>query len=80
MESDIERRDFLNRGLFLAGTAGMIASGLAPRAAYAHTHGKSVRRADLYEDSFIFEIKPFKWPGNKTLAVWIGAAVGLSIR
>jgi peptidoglycan/xylan/chitin deacetylase (PgdA/CDA1 family) len=30
-----------------------------------------MRRADRYEDTFIFERKPFKWPGNKTLAVWI---------
>jgi peptidoglycan/xylan/chitin deacetylase (PgdA/CDA1 family) len=30
-----------------------------------------VRRADRYEDSFLFERKPFKWPGGKTLAVWI---------
>lgn len=33
--------------------------------------GKSVRRADRYADSFITERKPFAWPGNKTLAVWI---------
>ncbi len=30
-----------------------------------------VRRADRYEDSFIFDRKPFTWPGGKTLAVWI---------
>ena len=33
--------------------------------------GRTVRRADRYDDSFIFERKPFTWPGNKTLAVWI---------
>ena len=30
-----------------------------------------MRRADRYDDSFIFERKPFTWPGNATLAVWI---------
>jgi allantoinase len=71
MESDIKRRDFLKRGLLLAGTASVFAAGLAPKSAFAQTQGQSVRRADRYEDSFIFERKPFKWPGNKTLAVWI---------
>lgn len=33
--------------------------------------GKVIRRADRYEDSFIFDRKPFTWPGGKTLAVWI---------
>ena len=75
MESDIKRRDFLKQGLLLAGTAGMLASGLAPKAAFSQTQGNSVRRADRYEDSFIFERKPFKWPGNKTLAVWIAPNV-----
>ena len=65
------RRDFLARGLALAGTAGALASTLAPRGAFAQTQGGSVRRADRYDDSFIFERKPFVWPGNATLAVWI---------
>jgi allantoinase len=75
MENDIKRRDFLKQGLLLAGTAGVLASGLAPKAVFAQTQGNSVRRADRYEDSFIFERKPFKWPGNKTLAVWIAPNV-----
>jgi allantoinase len=75
MESDIKRRDFLKQGLFLAGTASVFAAGLAPKTAFAQTQGQSVRRADRYEDSFIFERKPFKWPGNKTLAVWIAPNV-----
>jgi peptidoglycan/xylan/chitin deacetylase (PgdA/CDA1 family) len=75
MESDIKRRDFLKQGLVLAGTASVFAAGLAPKTAYAETKGQSVRRADRYEDSFIFERKPFKWPGNKTLAVWIAPNV-----
>jgi allantoinase len=75
MESNSNRRDFLKKGLVLAGTAGVLASGLAPRSAYAQAQGKSVRRADRYQDSFIFERKSFRWPGNKTLAVWIAPNV-----
>ena len=37
----------------------------------AQTPGKTVRRPERYEDSLIFERKPFTWPGGKTLAVWI---------
>jgi allantoinase len=75
MERDIKRRDFLKQGFLLAGTAGVVAAGLAPKTAFAQTQGQSVRRAGRYEDSFIFERKPFKWPGNKTLAVWIAPNV-----
>jgi peptidoglycan/xylan/chitin deacetylase (PgdA/CDA1 family) len=65
-----DRRDFIKSGLFLAGTASLLTSGLAPIGAYAQTLGK-MRRSDRYEDSYIFDRKPFTWPGNKTLAVWI---------
>jgi peptidoglycan/xylan/chitin deacetylase (PgdA/CDA1 family) len=41
------------------------------RAVFMETSGRPVRRADRYEDSFIFERKRFAWPGDKTLAVWI---------
>src|SRR5947209_1478567 len=37
----------------------------------AQTPSKTVRRPERYEDSLIFERKPFTWPGGKTLAVWI---------
>jgi len=68
-----DRRDFLKRSGFLAGAAGALASAAeAPAAAQtAAMQGRTVRRADRYDDSFIFERKPFTWPGNKTLAVWI---------
>ena len=75
MATDIKRRDFLKQGFLLAGTASVFAAGLAPKTAFAQTQGQAVRRADRYEDSFIFERKPFKWPGNKTLAVWIAPNV-----
>jgi peptidoglycan/xylan/chitin deacetylase (PgdA/CDA1 family) len=75
MQSGNDRRNFIKKSLFLAGTASLLTSGLAPVVAYAQTQGKSVRRADRYDDSFIFERKPFAWPGNKTLAVWIAPNV-----
>jgi peptidoglycan/xylan/chitin deacetylase (PgdA/CDA1 family) len=37
----------------------------------AQTSSKRVRRPQRYDDSLIFERKPFTWPGGKTLAVWI---------
>ena len=75
MQSGNDRRNFIKKSIFLAGTASLLTSGLAPVVAYAQTQGKSVRRADRYDDSFIFERKPFTWPGNKTLAVWIAPNV-----
>ncbi|HEX9879093.1 MAG TPA: polysaccharide deacetylase family protein [Candidatus Binatia bacterium] len=30
-----------------------------------------MERSDRYEDSLIFERKPFTWPGGRTLAVWV---------
>ena len=75
MRTGNERRDFIKQGLFLAGAAGVLASGLAPIAARAQVVSKPVRRPDRYEDSFIFERKPYTWPGNKTLAIWIAPNV-----
>jgi allantoinase len=82
--SNRNRRDFLKRSGLLAGAAGALASAVAAPAAAqtgaptarpvrseVETQGPAVRRADRYDDSFIFERKPFTWPGNKTLAVWI---------
>src|SRR5262245_66251279 len=71
MRTGNDRRDFIKQGLFLAGAAGVLTSALAPIAARAQAVSKPVRRPDRYEDSFIFERKPYTWPGNKTLAVWI---------
>jgi peptidoglycan/xylan/chitin deacetylase (PgdA/CDA1 family) len=42
--------------------------------AKAQTFGP-MRRSNRYEDTFIFERKPFAWPGNKSLAVWIAPNV-----
>jgi peptidoglycan/xylan/chitin deacetylase (PgdA/CDA1 family) len=68
------RRDFLKHGVLLAGTAGAAASaapGDSAAQAPTQTPARPVRRADRYDDSFIFERKPFTWPAGKTLAVWI---------
>ncbi len=75
MQSGRDRRDFIKQSLFLAGAASVLTSGLAPVAAHAQTASRPVRRPDRYEDSFIFERKPFAWPGNKTLAVWVAPNV-----
>jgi hypothetical protein len=64
------RRNFIQKGLFLAGSAGLMASGLASATSYAQTLGK-MRRSGRYEDTFIHERKPFSFPGGKTLAIWI---------
>jgi len=66
MKPETRRRDFLKQGLLLAGVA---------NAASAFAQERPVRRSERYEDSFIFERKPFTWPGGKTLAVWIAPNV-----
>jgi peptidoglycan/xylan/chitin deacetylase (PgdA/CDA1 family) len=70
-----DRRQFVAKGLVLAGAAGIAASGLASGAARAQTAPRPIRRSERYDDSFIFERKPFKWPGNNTLAVWFAPNV-----
>jgi peptidoglycan/xylan/chitin deacetylase (PgdA/CDA1 family) len=68
------RRDFLERGLALAAGVSALAT-VSPSAARAQSPGGSIRRADRYDDSFIFKRKPFTWPRNRTLAVWIAPNV-----
>jgi hypothetical protein len=72
MPSTHDRRDFVKKSLVLAGAAGLLASGMGPLA--AQTFGP-MRRSNRYDDTFIFERKPYLWPGNKTLAVWIAPNV-----
>jgi peptidoglycan/xylan/chitin deacetylase (PgdA/CDA1 family) len=69
-----DRRDFLKHTLAAAGTASLLTSMLVPGAARAQTLG-AMRRANRYDDTFITERKPFAWPNNKTLAVWIAPNV-----
>jgi allantoinase len=69
------RRGFLASGLVLAGAAGLAASGLRPDRAAAQTSPRPIRRSERYDDSFITERKPFKWPGDASLAVWFAPNV-----
>jgi allantoinase len=65
----MNRREFFNQSVWLATGAVMVSrvgSGLS-----AQTRGTPVRRPDRYDDSLIIERKAFKWPGGKTLAIWI---------
>ena len=64
---DSNRRAFLSNSLSLAAGAGVMALGLPCAPADAQTPPKPIRRSERYEDSFITERKPFKWPGNNTL-------------
>src|SRR4249919_1587361 len=70
-----DRREFIAKSFCLAGAAGLAASGLRPGAADAQTAPRPIRRSERYDDSFISERKPFKWPGNNTLAVWFAPNV-----
>ncbi len=70
-----DRRIFIANGLCFAAGAGMASLGLPPLAALAQTAPRPIRRSERYDDSFITERKPFKWPGNNTLAVWFAPNV-----
>src|SRR5262245_47952613 len=63
-----DRREFIAKSICLAGAAGLAAFDLRPVAAQAQTPPRPIRRSERYDDSFITERKPFKWPGNNTLA------------
>ncbi len=67
------RRDFITKSLALAGSAGLLTSSSAP-VVWGQTLGP-MRRSNRYDDTFIHERKPFAWPGNKSLAVWIAPNV-----
>src|SRR5215470_7878680 len=69
-----DRRQFISKSLALAGTSSLLATGLTPAAVRAQTLGP-MRRSNRYEDTFIYERKPYTWPGNATLAVWIAPNV-----
>ena len=74
MQRKSSRREFVGTSLALAGAAGLLSSALAPRGAFAQTLGP-MRRSNRYDDTYIFDRKPYAWPGNKTLAVWIAPNV-----
>src|SRR5829696_4377317 len=63
------RRSFIAATLCIGGTS-VLGAGLRPERVLAQTTPKPIRRSERYDDSFITDRKPFKWPGNNTLAVW----------
>src|SRR3984893_11162224 len=69
-----DRREFIAKGLCLAGTAGLLTPALGSIAS-AQTAPRPIRRSERYDDSFITERKPFRWPGNNTMAVWFAPNV-----
>jgi len=68
------RREFLGRSSGLAGAAGVLSASSFEEALGGQAQeraGNAIRRPERFDDSFIFERKPFTWPGGKTLAIWI---------
>jgi allantoinase len=65
----MNRREFFNESVWLAAGAALVSSG-SPGLS-AQTRSTPVRQPDRYNDSLILERKVFKWPGGKTLAIWI---------
>jgi Polysaccharide deacetylase len=70
-----DRREFIAKALCVAAGAGLAGLGLPSSAVQAQTAPRPIRRSERYEDSFITERKPFKWPGDNTLAVWFAPNV-----
>lgn len=70
-----DRRAFIAKSLCLAGSVGVAAFGVHPLGALAQTAPPPIRRSERYDDSFITERKPFKWPGDNSLAVWFAPNV-----
>jgi peptidoglycan/xylan/chitin deacetylase (PgdA/CDA1 family) len=49
-----------------------VSAPLLPRSSGAQQRAATgIHSTGLYDDSLIFERKPYKWPGGKTIAVWI---------
>jgi peptidoglycan/xylan/chitin deacetylase (PgdA/CDA1 family) len=70
-----DRREFIAKGFCFAGTASLAALSVRSAAAQAQGTPRPIRRSERYDDSFITERKPFKWPDNNTLAVWFAPNV-----
>jgi allantoinase len=70
-----DRREFIGKSLCLAGTAGVLTSALGAGIAAAQSLPRPIRRSERYDDTFINERKPFKWPGDNTLAIWFAPNV-----
>ena len=72
-KKNLNRRDFLGRSIGMAGAAGLLAHSALPNLlrAQASQQNTPIRRPERFEESYIFDRKPFTWPGGNTLAVWI---------
>jgi peptidoglycan/xylan/chitin deacetylase (PgdA/CDA1 family) len=78
MNTRDNRRDFIKKGLALAGTAGVLGAAMTSATAQAPAPASATRptrRPERFQDSFITERKPFAWPGGKKLAVWVAPNV-----
>src|SRR5258708_27283896 len=74
-ESGQDGREFIAKSLCVAGGAGLLTSALAAGRAAQQSPPRPIRRSERYDDTFITERKPFKWPGNNTLAIWFAPNV-----
>jgi allantoinase len=66
--NDQHRRQFIAKSL--AGAAALAAYLSGGATGRAQVPPRPIRRSDRYDDTFITERKPFRWPGDNTLAVW----------
>jgi hypothetical protein len=55
--------------LGLLGATGALAR--PPRLASQEKATSGIHSTGLYEDSMIFQRKPYKWPNGKTIAAWV---------
>src|SRR5260370_14825477 len=74
-KSGQDRREFIAKSLCVAGGAGLRTSASAAGRAAAQSPPRPILRSERYDDTFITERKPFKWPGNNTLAIWFAPNV-----
>src|SRR5215472_7700935 len=63
------RREFFTKSLGLLGATGVLASSSAAMQQEKVTTG--MHSSGRFEDTMIFERKPFSWPGGKSIAVWV---------
>jgi len=73
MKGTTTRREFLGRSLGITTSAALLGNSVLPAALQSQTPPQSnaIRRPERFEESYIFDRKPFTWPGGKTLAIWV---------
>jgi hypothetical protein len=70
-----DRREFMSKSFCFAAAASLAAFDVRSASAQAQGTLPPIQRSGRYDDSFITQRKPFKWPGNNTLAVWFAPNV-----